>query len=246
MKNLLNICLLTALLSLSLTSCHDRDKYDVPDDMVTIKMMDEDNGKTVIGLTDIYMTRAHNLVTNDYYLVDMGQVLDLGHVEENEPDFVTLTDKAAVGEYEGYLAFLRTDLKRFPSGISGIALNAQYYRIWVDEFIEDGDKKVGATVCFAQFRPKQNNLPNWQAVAGVIDQTGGQTTVSFSVENKNVEPMLDETTEKMLTCTITNAGKKQTDFQVSINPYITSSIAGTYPIYLRCGNSYTMAQIHIK
>lgn len=78
--------------------------------MATQNMMDEDHGRTLLSTTDVYIDRNHNFTTADNFICDYGQVLDLGHVEEADPDITTLTTLrltvqpgAATGSHTLYL-----------------------------------------------------------------------------------------------------------------------------------------------
>ena len=132
--------------ALMLCSCNEEDPFSLPYDMATQNMMDEDHGRTLLATTDVYIDRNHNFTTAENYICDYGQVLDLGHVEEADPDITTLTNQAAVQPDEGYLLMSRESVHRFPSGCVGIAINSTYRRIWVDSWIKDGKTNVGAVV----------------------------------------------------------------------------------------------------
>ena len=131
--------LAAAAVSVSLMcSCNEEDPFSLPYDMATQNMMDEDHGRTLLATTDVYIDRNHNFTTADNFICDYGQVLDLGHVEEADPDITTLTNQAAVQPDEGYLLMSRESVHRFPSGCVGIAINSTYRRMWVDSWRWDG------------------------------------------------------------------------------------------------------------
>ena len=106
MKAVFQKIALLALSLVALAACNEKNPFDVPDDMVVLNMMNEDHGKTLMGKTDIYLTRDMNFTSEKYSFIEVMKAQDLGHVEENEPDLNTLTDKAAVEQYGGYLALV--------------------------------------------------------------------------------------------------------------------------------------------
>ena len=242
----------TLLVMLSLLSaCGGEDPLANPRDMVSINIMNEDHGKTFMGPTDIYMTRDNNLTSAAYHLCDFGQVLDLGHIEEQEPSFNTLSNQVAVKPNEGFIAFLHSDALRFTSGKVAIAIGTSYYRMWVDDWIMEKKEKVGATLNFALFRPKAFNLPKWGEILGAVDSVDRVLTVDLiNIEKKECEAMLDTLAQGRLTVEqVKLKDTRKAQFKVSLNPYLAvplSSVAGPYTLYIRCGNSYTATQLYIK
>lgn len=235
--------LLVSLVLLTLTACDDKDPYDVPDDMVTVNLYNEDHGRTPLGNTDIYLNRDNNLVTSDYWLCDMGQVLDLGHVEENEADFNTLTSMAAADNYEGFVAFLRTDCRTFGSGTTAVATNAHYYRIWCDEWIREKKKKVGIVTNFAQYTPKAHDLPKWGAVVATLHHTAGEQSVTFVLDQRKPEVELDPAADGVLT--LTADGKHGNEVTVAVNSFATEVPTGRYAIYVRKDNAFAQVWLYV-
>ena len=163
---------LLALSLVALAACNEKNPFDVPDDMVVLNMMNEDHGKTLMGKTDIYLTRDMNFTSEKYSFIEVMKAQDLGHVEENEPDLNTLTDKAAVEQYGGYLAIRHDDVVRFPSGRLAVIIDRPYYRIWVDDLIfikhDKQTECAGAIVNFAQYMPVAGGLPNAYTEVGAV------------------------------------------------------------------------------
>lgn len=239
------------LFSLLLLSGCGEDPLANPPDMVSINLMNEDNGKTLMGQTDIYMTRNNNLASSDYYLCDFGPALDLGHIEEQEPSFNTLTDEVAVKPDEGYIAFLRTDARRFPSGKVAIAIGSSYYRILVDNWIKERKQIVGAVLNFALYRSNPFQLFKWGTILGAVDSTNRELTVNLSNKSKKeCEAMLDTLALERLTVEkVKVKDSHKVQFKVSLHPYLDvplSTISGPYNLYFRCGNSYTATRIYIR
>ena len=55
-----------AVLAFSAPSCNDDDNYSDPEGTVSLNMLDELNGKTLLENSGIYIDKAQNFVGNDY------------------------------------------------------------------------------------------------------------------------------------------------------------------------------------
>lgn len=244
---------LMVLAVLSLAACSDKNPFDVPDDMVALNMMDEDHGKTRMGKTDIYITRDMNFTSaGAYSFIEVMKAQDLGHVEENEPELNTLTDKAAVEQYGGYLAILPDDVVRFPSGKVAILIDRPYYRIWVDDFIyektEAGKKAVGAVVNFAQYMPVPGGLPKAYTEVGAVAE-GEPLTVELSA--KHCEGLIPAPYDQYFECKVVGSSKKHTQLQVSLRPGAleqipTYQLQQTFHLCARCDRTATILNFQVK
>lgn len=233
-----------------LVACSDKDPFDVPDDMVALNMMNEDHGKTIMGNTDIYIDRDMNFVSGGAYsFIEVMKAQDLGHVEENEPELNTFTDKAAVEQYGGYLAIRKEDVVRFTSGRLAIPIDRPYYRIWVDDFIcEPKKQRVGAIVNFAQYVPVTGGLPNAYTEVGAV---GESAPLFVSVPAKNCEGMIPEPYNAYFECRFMGKGKKCTNFEVSLRPDALQKMPEamrqlTFPLYVRCDRACTVLNFQVR
>ncbi|MGM9869179.1 MAG: DUF5036 family protein [Sodaliphilus sp.] len=235
-------------LTIAMASCDEPPLFDDPDDMVVLNMMDEDHGFTLMGETDIHITRDLNFISEQYRFIEVPKAQSLGHVEENEPNLATLTDKAAVEQYSGYLAIRQGDVVRFPSGKVAVIVDRPYYRMWVDDFIKDSaKKKVGAIVNFAQYMPERNGLPNVYTEVGAVPQDG---KLLVSVPSKECEAMVAEAESAYFECTLVNSGKKSTDFEVRLRPGALQQMPaeiqnGTFHLYVRNARACTILNFQL-
>lgn len=243
-----NIPTLLAIIALWLTACNKDDPNSLPYDVATVNMFSESYGRTLLGNTDIYISQANNFISPEkYYLVDYGQVLDLGHIEENTSQFTTVTNQAAVLPNEGYLAIERSQLRTFTSGYSAMSHATNYLRIWVKNWIKDpfvpGGYK-GAVVLFASFKPQKYDLPDWGSVMGTMSQSTGTNQLQFTLVPKNAEVEMDEADHERFTLDVTQT-KSGTVVRVLINPSIQGSVAGKYPLYARVGSTFTKVYFNV-
>ena len=240
--------LAAGVLAFTMASCDEPPLYDVPDDMVVLNMMDEDHGCTLMGETDIHITRDMNFISEQYRFIEVPKAQSLGHVEENEPNLSTLTDKAAVEQYSGYLAIRNGDVVRFPSGKVAVILDRPYYRMWVDDFIKDSAKEiVGAIVNFAQYMPDGNGLPNMYTEVGSVSP---DKNLLVSVPTKECEAMFAEPDAAYFECITVNSGKKSTELQVRRSPGALQQMppemqSGTFRLYVRHARACTILNFQL-
>ncbi len=242
----LHTWLTLALLLPALAACTKDESLEIPADTVSLNVMDEDHGKTLIGPTDIYMTRDQNIVSQDYWLFDCGQVLDIGHVEENGPDFQTASNIAGVDNYKGYIAVAKTACRAFYSGNHAVAISEGYYRLWADEWIKESKKVVGMQFQFAKLAPERKALPEWNSPLGTLDQAQGRTTLTLEFAAADIEVQPDTASMYKILATKTNAGKKSTTWDLSIDASAAPIDAARYPILVRQGKFYSRTWLIVQ
>ncbi len=244
MKRLYLLLLLLPLLTIT-AACGDDNPLDNPPDMATQNMMIESRDKTLLGQTDIYITDNLNFKSTDYYFADMGQVLDLGHIEEQESDLTTITGEVAISEYEGYMAIKRSNLHRFPSNKLGIFIGSSYYRIWIDSWLKDNKQKVGALVNYALYLPKKFELPTPFGMAGLINASQGERTLTVDVPQKDCEFDLCPEASRFATISVTTNQKRLSQATITLSQAI-EPVPGRYELYIRFHNSYTTLYFEVK
>ena len=150
---------------------------------------------------------------------------------------MTITNQAYVQPDEGYLMYKRTDAHRFPSGCVGIATNATYHRIWVDEWITEDKKKVGARINYGQYAVREFSFPKWNSTVATM-RNGETATVVF--DQKNCEIEVDTASVKALEATITGTTRKSTTVQLK------ALSTGTHTIYVRYKNSFVALKVEVE
>ena len=191
----------------------------------------------------MYIDRNHNFTTAENYICDYGQVLDLGHVEEADPDITTLTNQAAVQPDEGYLLMSRESVHRFPSGCVGIAINSTYRRIWVDSWIKDGKTNVGAVVNYAQYAPRTMSLPEWGSTTATMHATAGEQSTLSVVRHKDCEAEVAAESRQAISVEVAGGTRNSTTLRLTVQP---GAAAGRHTLYIRCKNSYTTATVSVE
>ena len=130
-------------------SCSDDDGVPGdPEGTVSLNMMDESNGKTVLDNSGIYIDKAQNFVTGgNCVLFAFGKVGGLGAVAPKSLE--TSTTIAAVEAGHGYVAVRPGTLRSFPSGKMAMPIGRQdvnYLKIYVVSPLTAESKTVGAAV----------------------------------------------------------------------------------------------------
>lgn len=168
------------LCAVCMAGCGDDEALSFPEGTASLRMMNESNGKTIMGNSDLYITDSGNFRSDQFPLFDMGERRGVGDIDL--PDFVNMAHEVAVTPGHGYLMCQRSQVTYFGQSQTGvITRNAQVYRFYVDSWIEESGKKVGANVHFLLGGPdKDNVLPAWNSTLATLtydDNAGGFTGI---------------------------------------------------------------------
>lgn len=145
-------------MGLALNSCDKEEIIPFPEGTSTLRMMDEDNGRTLLS-NDVYITTQGNFRSNDYLLFDMGAKNGISDIYM--PDFVNMAQEVAVNPGHGYIICDESDVRTFPSGNKAIAQDAAVCRVYVDSWIQDKDAaNIGAYVHFLLGKPSFSPFPD--------------------------------------------------------------------------------------
>jgi hypothetical protein len=229
--------LLMATLFVFTTSCDKDDDIQDPTDTVTLNMLDEDNGKTILGLSGMYINKANNFRASYHLIADCGSAEGIGVYME--PQLENLVYEAAVIPGHMYQVFDRSTISEFPSGARALAVNAAYYKVYVvTPIILDG-KSAGATVKYISEYPEQKNLPEWGYSLGTINASA---PVEMDLP-EGAECIFYNGRERDFKMTTTD-GKLKVELLTSANQ--DSGPYGTYSVYIRLGNIYSSVTFEVK
>lgn len=107
-----------------------------------LNMMNESNGRTLLGSSDVYVDDAGNFVCSSAVIAYVGRVNGLNGVPIR---FDNLVRKTAVDVGGGYLVYDGESLHEFPSGHIALAAGATFYRMRVESEIMGEDAVTGKT-----------------------------------------------------------------------------------------------------
>ena len=219
------------------TSCSDDDDSVDLQNITTLNMLNEDNGRTWLGNSDIYITDENNFSTSSCLLVELGGASGIGKVV---PPKVGdgLVRKAAVLPGYLYQAFDEETIREFPSGALAVIVGAAYYQFYVEsEIMKDISNtgtavNVGAVVKYASVYPDPQDLPEYGKT--VVDVTSSDNVVEmqfpadveFYYQSDDTFDVQTESGKLTVTCNYTSYRRE-------------------YPIYVRRGNVFTDVIIRI-
>lgn len=169
-KTLTVLCCLYALI---ICSCSNDDDWDMPADAITLNMMNEENGKTVLGQSDLYINAANN-----FYTSHCG-ITEANGGSYNKPALSQLTHEIAVKPGKRYQVFPSALIHTFPSGTYAFQQNEVFYNLRVENFIKNGDEITGAVVTYAETYPEATGLPQWDETIGRLNNLGEIVSYSF-------------------------------------------------------------------
>lgn len=241
MKTKLLLWTAMAALTLMTAACSDDDDFSDPEGTVTLNMFDEQNGKTLLGNSDVYINRSNNFVTSSCVLMDLGKKGGLGAIAY--PELKTLSKEMAVLPGHGYFVCKSAAVKTFDSGNLALPISSEvdYYKMYVNSTIEREVAIVGAVVRYALARPDTYGLPEYGSNVGKVGwnfvrNEGIPLTLTLSSDDFEYI-LLDEDD-------IFNVTKQGRKLSIAYDGDYTDNV-GDYPyvLYLRIRGSYTRVEV---
>lgn len=225
--------LLLFLGTISFVSCDD-DEIKDPDDTVTLNMLNEENGKTLLGTSDVYINKSNNFKTSSCYIADVGEMSGLG--VNVQPQINNLAQEVAVVPGHLYQIYDEKVVRDFPSGTRAILIETGYYKAYVVAPITYESITAGASVKYILTYPEAKGLPEYNELIGNVNQVGDRIEYALSKDSEYV--FGDYLNDDRDAFDIQIANEKLTvTLLKSINKI--SGPYGTYGMYLRSGSTFT-------
>ncbi|WP_346702123.1 DUF5036 family protein [uncultured Alistipes sp.] len=238
--------LLAAALAGTTLSCSkdDGDPAD-PAGTAMLNMFNEQNGKTILSDSDIYIDDAGNFVSpGSCQLFMLGKGSGLGAVRIS--DLQNPAPQVAVVKNYGYVAVRGVAAYKFPSQCVALPLDAEIdanlLRFYVMDNITDPERgTLGAVVKFVIERPQSYWLPEWDSVPYQLDYTSKSLgdEVSVVMPSDNFEAELNGNGE--IVCE--KRGRNLVFRMIDWPAY--GSVKTRYTLRLRVGESYTQVQVEV-
>lgn len=190
--------LMAAVLLCANISCSD-DAEDISN-VTTLNMYNVENGKTVMGNSDIYINTSYNFETSNCYLVELGTSKNLGKALAPQI-YAGLVQETAVVPGHLYQAFPAGSLVEFPSGEHALSLSGDYYQFFVEDKLTKEQEAIGATVRFAYLNPDENGLPEYGSTIYTVSSWDELEGFSYSFP-EDTEVFCSDETEYAFTCTV--------------------------------------------
>lgn len=238
--------LLAAALACTTLSCSKEDAPTDPAGTAQLNMYNEQNGKTILSDSDIYINDAGNFISpSSCQLFVLGPSSGLGGVRVS--DLRNPAPQVAVVKNCGYVAVRGTVARRFPSQCVALptdpSVGVNFLKFYVLGDISDPELgNLGAVVKFVIEQPQNYWLPEWGTTPYRLDYTskGLGDEISVAMPSDNFEAELDGNGELACEKRGRNLIFKMTDW-----PSYGSSVVASYILRLRVGESYTQVQVEV-
>lgn len=148
-----------------------------PSDAVTLNMLSESNGKTLLGNSDVYINKANNFCGSSFLIADLGAIGGLG--TQVAPQLTTLVREVAVSQGHTYQIFDARMLRLFSSGVRATRVDASYYRMCVISPLKNEGQAVGSVVKYISRYPETHGLPDYQYVFGEVGYADDKVEISL-------------------------------------------------------------------
>ena len=240
LKSFFAVFLLT-LSSMTFIGCDKDDELPDPEGNVTLNMMDEDNGKTLLGASDVFINNANNFRTYNCYLVDQGKTYGLGASFPLTLD--NLSQESAVLQGHMYHIYAQNALRTFPSGKQAIYVGSEFYKAYVVAPITSENTITGAQVKYVITHAESNELPApGTTVFGNLDNWGDSCEYKLPYDaeldySSYLEQDADSFEIRQEHGVLKVTLKDYPDYKTG--PY------GEYTFYLRSRNFYTTIAFHV-
>ena len=153
---------LLAVLCLGFASCGN-DEPSVPSNAISLNMPNDDTAQTHIGFSDVTINSSNNFVGHQWSITDLGK--KSGFLKNPEP--AQVAKEAAVVPGHFYQMMPDANLEVI-AGERAFAINSGFYNVYVDSWLIDSSGDItGAKVSFAEYRPKDSGLVDWDSTIGV-------------------------------------------------------------------------------
>ena len=235
---------LMAIFCLMTVSCGD-DEPSIPSTAITLNMPNEDNGQTRLGFTDVYINSSDNFVGNQWSIVDLGK--KGGFKKEPETDQIAREVAVVPGHF--YQMLPNDDLCVI-GGERALAIKSGFYNVYVNSWLRGDDGSIiGANVSFAEYRPKNSGLVEWDSNIGVpmhegfdnIERAEFSFRKGFVFDNSyNIYNMGNSDLRSHLEITI-----KENTISFSNAAWVPNGAAEVV-IKVRYGNLYTRVRFIVK
>ena len=217
---------LLALTILSAVSCSKDDGGGDPVGTVSLNMLNEENGKTLLGNSDVYIDKANNFYGRSCLISSLGKK---GRLVNLPPVLQGMSEKAAVEPGDAYQVFRNAALREFPSGKMAVNIAGDYYNVYVVSQITQNDQVIGANVRYMLANVPANGLPEYESTLEPLTYNNQEVEIvlptadfEFEADSGNWSEISFEKVGKKLIVTLTEYHQRD---------YI--------DIYIRIGDSYT-------
>lgn len=234
--------LFVLLFAFSISGCSKDDKIFEPEGVITLNMLNEENGKTILANTGIFINNANNFKSMLSLISEVGPVSNLG--DKISPRMSNLSKEVAVIPGNAYQIFDPNSLVDFPSGSRAILKNAGYYQVHVKSLIQENNMQKGAVVRYALVYPDGRLLPEANFHLGEFSYQGDELSMEV---NKDAECQLAPKSYEDVSSIfdLSHSGNKL-KIKLKKSANTVSGPYGDYYVNIRVKDVYTRVHIFVK
>lgn len=226
--------------AISFVACSDDD--NTPDDpvgTVALNMLNEGNGKTELGNSDVYINNANNFYSQSCLLSSLGKKNGLASIDDVL--LVGGTNTAAVEVGNAYQIFTRSSTKEFPSGKLALRIGSNYYNVYVASQIKKENAVTGAIVKFLLMDTPVNGLPELDSNIGTLNHLNPnehEITIELPISDFEYEPAFNNYFNKF--------EHKKEGSRLTIKLVEYEGFPQEFGFYIRIKESYTYVSGQLK
>jgi hypothetical protein len=238
-KKLIPFYVLFALVLIFNACSNDNDRKD-PEGTVTLNIMNEENGKTNLANSDVYINKSNNFKAQSWYIIDAGIASGLN--TEYQPSLQNITHESAVQSGHIYYLYNPEGIVEFPSGVRAAYEGTSYYKVIVNAPIMDNDINKGAIVKYVSCYPSPDNLPAVETTIGNMTSSGDQLKYSVPKDAEYAAGTYLQSEIKYFDIHLDNG-----TLTIKLNKYVdkVEGPYGDYTVYIRSGNVCTSLVFHV-
>ncbi len=230
------------VIAMTISSCEKSDRIErFPEGTSMIKMMNEDNGGTALGNSDVLLTTAGDFKSSTFPILDCGKKNGIGDI--GLPDFMNMAPEVAAIQGHGYVICSSENVVDFLSGKKAIREDALMYRVYVDSWIQQDGKDVGANVYFLLGNPLEHGqMPEMGSGLGELSwdlQGNKSNTISVKLPSEDIEVICNAKTP----LSYFTKGRTLT---LALSSYPMLYETGDFALNIRSGRVYTAVTVSIK
>lgn len=175
------------LVAMTFVSCSKDDDYSDPIGTIPVNMLNENNGRTILGNSDIYINEDNNFDGSSCVMNNLGRQKGVGSI--SSPVLSGLSNQIAVEEGNAYQVFTNASIREFPSGKLAINITADYYNVYVVSEIMNSDTvAVGFKVNYCLMDVPEYGLPEYNSEIGALENgIASELVINLSVSDFEYE-----------------------------------------------------------
>jgi len=235
MKTNKTIILYILLGAMAVVSC-SKDDYSDPTGTISVNMMNEKNGKTILGNSDIYIDKDNNFCGASCVINNLGRQKGVGSI--SSPVLSGLSYQIAVEEGNAYQVFTNASIREFPSGKLAINITADYYNVYIVSQIMNSDTvAAGFKVNYFPLDVPEYGLPEYNSEIGTLEGIASELIIKLSVSEFEYE--FDDDYNELIEA-------RKDGNKLILRQELSTTNDHDFGIYIRTSEGYTYVRGKIK